>query len=944
MNRFLSKLTLGLALLAGPCAAVALAAPQHDPDDLRRDEEEILRKSERLRDLMQTLLQRYRQEGRAQQVKLLEDGLQHLQESGLLEDVAGIRDSLQDRALTEALQRQAEVVADLEQLLAILRDRRSIESLQQEMEAAAKLTEQASELLREQTELRSETTEKTASPPTPAERAFLDQLRELAEQQRSESARNTRDAGARAEALEDALRRVQALLQQQTGLEASAQRQLEDPAGALADPARQQGFRLGELSQQLGERLEARAADRAVEQAAAAARELEEALARNDAEALRQALARLQSQLAAPDRRSEDTTTARLDEWRARLEKLGDNEERATLEEAARDIQQLGADAAGNRARESSALQALAEQIEQTARELADGAEGKESEARSQAAKAAEALRRAAQMTAAGRDGEAEEAIAEAQHALDAARREHQDAHPDARQQAAQMASETAQVAQGVRRVPAAADEPGPETEAATALEEAERALRAAADLLQPTRAEPPSGADVQREVGAARQQLETAEQQLSKALSGESAGREAEMDRAAARQRELAEKAAALQQQVGAGANGLDPEQQRATAPPLQQAQESMQKAQRALEQHQQATGGAEQARAAEALEQAMDAMRRARSLSEEQKNALAELAKRQEELEKDIIQLAREVQERKNHKAQRALEQASAAANRASQAMRDGDAEETDEQQQEAQEQLQQAAQALQEEKDRYQDLRQEELLFRMRDELQTMLEKQRPITESTREIGATIGEDRIARRVRRQLNELGTQESELASKTQYLRTALEEEASLVFSHVLNANQEDLEEVAKRLGGQHPDPGELTVMLQQDVEKRTEKLIEALKREQERRRQNQNQQQQQQDQNGSGRAALVPVLAELQMLRQMEVDLMEQTRQMQALVAGRGDAISGLETTLIERLASRHNDVTRIFLTLKAQLEQALQPNAGGAEHTGKPEEKKK
>src|SRR6185436_19070239 len=118
--------------------------------------------------------------------------------------------------------------------------------------------------------------------------------------------------------------------------------------------------------------------------------------------------------------------------------------------------------------------------------------------------------------------------------------------------------------------------------------------------------------------------------------------------------------------------------------------------------------------------------------------------------------------------------------------------------------------------------------------------------------------------------------------------------------------------------------------------------KLIEALKREQERRRQNQNQNQNQQQQNqgGNSKPALVPVMAELQMLKQMEVDMMEQTRQLQSIVAGRGDAISGLETTLIERLASRHNDVTRIFMTLKAQLDQAMQPNPAEEEtQPGKP-----
>src|SRR5688500_9869549 len=67
--------------------AVRPAAAQEDLKTLLRDQEEILRKSERLRDLMQRLLVRYEKEGRVEQVNLLRSGLQHLEQSGLVEDV-----------------------------------------------------------------------------------------------------------------------------------------------------------------------------------------------------------------------------------------------------------------------------------------------------------------------------------------------------------------------------------------------------------------------------------------------------------------------------------------------------------------------------------------------------------------------------------------------------------------------------------------------------------------------------------------------------------------------------------------------------------------------------------------------------------------------------------------------------------------------------------------
>ena len=186
-------------------------------------------------------------------------------------------------------------------------------------------------------------------------------------------------------------------------------------------------------------------------------------------------------------------------------------------------------------------------------------------------------------------------------------------------------------------------------------------------------------------------------------------------------------------------------------------------------------------------------------------------------------------------------------------------------------------------------------------------------------------------LSRHLRRSLNNLGRQEQELADKCEYVRTALEEERALVFSHALRANQEDLEEVARRLAGRRPEVSDVTVLMQEDVESRTVKLIEALERERERRAQEREGggQQQEQGQNRDAKEPLVPVLAELEMLKTMELEMMARTRQMQQLVADRGgDGVTELETVLIERLGHRHHAVTEIFLQLKSQLEQALAP----------------
>ncbi|MHC4814508.1 MAG: hypothetical protein ACYTFN_15575 [Planctomycetota bacterium] len=96
------SLSLPLMLTLTP----ALAAQQEVPDteQLGREQAELLRKAERLRDLMKRLLVRYssKKEDRKRQVELIQEGLKHLEESGLLRDAAAVRSDLDAHALAEA--------------------------------------------------------------------------------------------------------------------------------------------------------------------------------------------------------------------------------------------------------------------------------------------------------------------------------------------------------------------------------------------------------------------------------------------------------------------------------------------------------------------------------------------------------------------------------------------------------------------------------------------------------------------------------------------------------------------------------------------------------------------------------------------------------------------------------------------------------------------------
>ena len=75
--------------------------------------------------------------------------------------------------------------------------------------------------------------------------------------------------------------------------------------------------------------------------------------------------------------------------------------------------------------------------------------------------------------------------------------------------------------------------------------------------------------------------------------------------------------------------------------------------------------------------------------------------------------------------------------------------------------------------------------------------------------------------------------------------------------------------------------------------------------------------------------------------MLKQMEQDMLKRTEFMSKLIEARGDVVSEVDLSLLERLANRHAGVTEIFLALKKQFESMLNPEQ--PEETPDPNKKK-
>jgi hypothetical protein len=959
------KATLLTALLAITASTNTLLAQSNSPktvepqaiERLRRDQDEIMRKAESLKKLMTRLMTRYQRENKQEQVDYLKEGLKHLDRSGILRDVATIREDLEATAFTEALRKQKEVVNDLERLLNILLARKSIENIDEEVKAVAKQAQTAAELERRQRDLITETREMLKSELSEAEQKLADEFADMRDAEQREADRNSQQAGMRRPFLESALDRIKQLLNGQEQLEEG----LQDEAAGRTPEAKTQAFDLGDLSESVRRLQRDLRNQEAQQDLGQAGKDMQAAAASEDEQALQQARDHLDRLLEnAPTLPKNQGEFESRDETWQQIRKAGQEAPETDTKAGQEALDQVGQDAEQHAAKRNDeatdanssrsdklgdAAKALAERLQQSAPATTPDQEGEQSaDAVANAAKELDAAKAAIDK---GDTKKATEMVNKALSSLDKARAKHRKENPDAARNAAQMAAEARATAQALGNAPIQEDA---EQQAQQDLDKAAQALRDVAKEVEDARneAKTPDPEQTAKAAAESRKSLENAQQSIQKALDEAAANNEAELQAAAQRQQELADQVqkAAQQMQQAAQDGDINKQQQQQAQKSLDQAQKRMQNAKQQLQKGQQSGAAQQQQQAAEDMQQAMDALQENRELTPEQKEQLADQAKEQEQLTEDIIKLAEELKKRRNKAAERAAEEAADASRKAQRAMEQGDTDETQKQQDKARQKLEEATEQLEEEKDRYQDLRQEELLFKMKDELTAFMEKQRPITEAIKQIQQVSGNSKLSRPARRKVNGLGEEEQGLAGKVEFLVNALSEEGNLVYRSVLNANLEDLREVARRLAGRSPDVGSFTTLLQDDVEQRTLKLLDALAKELKRR--NEERQQQQQDEQSSQpesknkfnkqRQKLVSLIAELEMLKNLDIDTKDAADNLRTFVEVRSDeTISDAEVAMIQRLAHRHNEITKLFAQIKAGVEEAMSQMGGGEEEEG-------
>jgi hypothetical protein len=164
--------------------------------------------------------------------------------------------------------------------------------------------------------------------------------------------------------------------------------------------------------------------------------------------------------------------------------------------------------------------------------------------------------------------------------------------------------------------------------------------------------------------------------------------------------------------------------------------------------------------------------------------------------------------------------------------------------------------------------------------------------------------------------------------------IATAIEEEASLVFAHILREVERDLARIASDLDETgNWQTGQRVQSLQEDVAESLGWVLEALQEEQRRRReeaerrQREGQQPQDEEQQDPGqqRDRLVPDVAELQLLRRMEVETLDRLDRLLLLNPELTEPGADVDPTVLDdvlRLAERHERTTQLFETFRARM----------------------
>ena len=133
-----------------------------------------------------------------------------------------------------------------------------------------------------------------------------------------------------------------------------------------------------------------------------------------------------------------------------------------------------------------------------------------------------------------------------------------------------------------------------------------------------------------------------------------------------------------------------------------------------------------------------------------------------------------------------------------------------------------------------------------------------------------------------------------------------------------------QDLDEVRESLSPGN-DPGEQTQLLAQEVIDGLDRLRLALEEELRRRNQQQQQQGGQPPPQG-GQKRLVPPVAELLTLKEMQIEVLERTRRLESAKERSGEDFDPIQERILERLVQRQGSLVELTSQIAGDLEEQL------------------
>lgn len=293
---------------------------------------------------------------------------------------------------------------------------------------------------------------------------------------------------------------------------------------------------------------------------------------------------------------------------------------------------------------------------------------------------------------------------------------------------------------------------------------------------------------------------------------------------------------------------------------------------------------------------------------LTQRQKERMKELEKLQKDLKQEAEDLSKKLDSLKKEQASKAAQESSQDMQDAKEKMAEEKTSEAAEDQEDAMKRLEQAKREIEQEKWKYENLRQEEVIFNLTGQITEIEKAQTEILNSTKELNEKITKFGITRRDLIALKKLEGDQSGLVTEVDKIIEVLTKEDSQIFNWVFKRIKVSMDEAAKNLRGK--DTGILTQSLQKEVVDRLNKLLTALKEEQKRRKEENQQQSPQDENNMQQKPQILPPIAELKMIRDIQMDIKDRTKRIFDTVKEQ-NTIDDLSRRRLERLGHEEGDL---------------------------------